>query len=301
VEPGGASEARLVAHEVRAEDGDEIPAGVVVVVVGAPDIAILHVPSAVGAAVGLLESEVPGVRYAEGDGIIPRRRAVAEVHAASQRRSRKADSVCIPPRWFECRRAGCPTRRLSESGQTHAYRLGTARRLAGRRDGTWSCSPPAASRARSCWKTQPCEGQRNAMNVPTSPAVAQSSLSLPRRLVRNVLRRPAVLVAATLWIVANVAVVVLADGRLPFDRPALAGMPFAQQVALPSVGLIEVFVLMTVVYFLTRRRVIPDLAARAPERSLAARETAALLGYAPLGSPRRRTGRRSRTCAASSY
>jgi hypothetical protein len=121
------------------------------------------------------------------------------------------------------------------------------------------------------------------MNVPAPPALAPSLLSRPRRLVRNVFRRPAVLVAATLWIVANVAVVFLADGRLPFDRPALAGVPFAQQVALPSMGLIEVFVLMTVVYFLTRRRVIPDIAARAPERSLAAWETAALLGYAGLG------------------
>ncbi len=103
------------------------------------------------------------------------------------------------------------------------------------------------------------------------------------RLVRKAVVRPAVLVAATLWVLANVAVLLLADGRLPFDRPALAGMPFAQQVALPSVGLIEVFVLMTVVHFLTRRRVIPDLAARAPERSLASRETGLLLGYAALG------------------
>jgi hypothetical protein len=101
-----------------------------------------------------------------------------------------------------------------------------------------------------------------------------------RRLVGDFVLRPAVLVAAGLWVAANVAVVLLADGRLPFDRPALAGMSFAQQLALPSMGLIEVFVLMTVVYFLTRRRVIPDMAARAPERSVAARETAALLGYA---------------------
>src|SRR5580704_12784678 len=121
------------------------------------------------------------------------------------------------------------------------------------------------------------------MNIPAAPAAGQSPLSLPRRLVRNVFRSPAIRVAASLWIVANVAVVFLADGRLPFDRPALAGMPFAQQVALPSMGLIEVFVLMTVVYFLTGRRVIPDVAARAPERSQAAWETAVLLGYAGLG------------------
>jgi hypothetical protein len=124
-------------------------------------------------------------------------------------------------------------------------------------------------------------GERN----PSQPAVtgAQAQVSRSGRLLRNVLHQPAVLVAVLLWIAANVVVLLLADGRLPFDRPALAGLPFGQQVALPSMGLIEVFVLMTVTYFLTRRRVIPDLATRAPERSLAARETAALLGYAAVG------------------
>jgi hypothetical protein len=123
----------------------------------------------------------------------------------------------------------------------------------------------------------------DAVNVPATPAAPESQLLLARRLVRNVVLRPAVLVAAALWGVANIVVLLLADGRLPFDRPALAGMSFAQQVALPSVGLLEVFVLMTVVYVLTRRRVIPDLAARAPARVQAARETASLLGYAGLG------------------
>jgi hypothetical protein len=75
----------------------------------------------------------------------------------------------------------------------------------------------------------------------------------------------------------------LADGRLPFDRPALASMSFAQQVALPNLGLIEIFALMAVIYALTSRRVIPDLAARAPERRLAARETGYLLLYASFG------------------
>jgi hypothetical protein len=120
---------------------------------------------------------------------------------------------------------------------------------------------------------------------PSQPTVtvAQARVSWSGRLLRDVLHQRAILVAVLLWIAANVAVLSLADGRLPFDRPALAGLPFAQQVALPSMGLVEVFVLMTVTYFLTRRRVIPDLAARAPERSLAARETAALLGYAAIG------------------
>ncbi|MBN9508916.1 MAG: hypothetical protein J0I21_07320 [Alphaproteobacteria bacterium] len=75
----------------------------------------------------------------------------------------------------------------------------------------------------------------------------------------------------------------LADGTLPFDRPALAQVPFAQQVAFPTLGLIEVFLLMALVYGLTRRRIVPDLAARAPARRQAARETVWLLAYAALG------------------
>ena len=112
---------------------------------------------------------------------------------------------------------------------------------------------------------------------------AQSQLSLLAAIIRSAVLQPAVQVAAALWIVANVAVLLLAGGVLPFDRPALADMPFVQQVALPSLGLIEVFALMAVVYVLTGRRVIPDLAARAPERAQAARETTLLLGYAGLG------------------
>src|SRR5947209_13179962 len=112
---------------------------------------------------------------------------------------------------------------------------------------------------------------------------AQSQLSSLTALIRSAVVHPPVQAAAALWIVANVAVIWLAGGFLPFDRPALADMPFGQQVALPSLGLIEVLVLMAVVYLLTARRVIPDLAARAPERPQAARETALMLGYAALG------------------
>src|SRR5207248_66232 len=43
---------------------------------------------------------------------------------------------------------------------------------------------------------------------------------------------------------------------------------------------IEVLVLIAVVYALTRRRVVPDVAARAPERATALRETLWMVGYA---------------------
>jgi hypothetical protein len=112
---------------------------------------------------------------------------------------------------------------------------------------------------------------------------AQSQLLLLAAIIRSAVLHPAVQVAGALWIVANVAVILLAGGVLPFDRPVLADMPFVQQVALPSLGLIEVFALMAVVYVLTGRRVIPDLAARAPGRAQSARETTLLLGCAGLG------------------
>jgi hypothetical protein len=66
-------------------------------------------------------------------------------------------------------------------------------------------------------------------------------------------------------------------------RPAVARFPFAVQMAAPTIGLIEIAVLMGLVFWLTRRRVIPDLAARAPERREALRETILVLVYAAVG------------------
>ena len=50
-----------------------------------------------------------------------------------------------------------------------------------------------------------------------------------------------------------------------------------------TVGLIEVFVLMVLAFLLTRKRVIPDMAARAPDPRVALRETVFVLVYAALG------------------
>ena len=74
----------------------------------------------------------------------------------------------------------------------------------------------------------------------------------------------------------------LARGSLPFDRPAIAQLPFALQMAAPTLTLLEIFVLMGLTFLLTRGRVIPDMAARAPERRVALRETLLVLGYAAL-------------------
>jgi len=107
--------------------------------------------------------------------------------------------------------------------------------------------------------------------------------SLASRLARNTVLNRSVQVAATLWLAANVAAIFLARGFLPFDRPALAGKSFAFQMTLPTLGLFEIFLLMAVVYGLTSRRSIPDIAGRSPERRVAAREAMIVLSYAALG------------------
>jgi MFS family permease len=106
--------------------------------------------------------------------------------------------------------------------------------------------------------------------------------SLGVRIARATVLHPAGLVALAIWVIANAAVVILSRGSLPFDRPAITGLSFAVQVAVPSVELLEVFGLMGVVYAITRKRTPPDMAARAPAKATAAFETFGLLAYAML-------------------
>jgi hypothetical protein len=54
-------------------------------------------------------------------------------------------------------------------------------------------------------------------------------------------------------------------------------------MAAPSITLLEILVLMVLVFRLTRSRVNPDMAARAPERPLAWTETLLVIAYAALG------------------
>jgi hypothetical protein len=114
------------------------------------------------------------------------------------------------------------------------------------------------------------------------PALASTSTSLGQ-VLRAIARHRGVQTAVVLWVIAYAVVLFLAHGALPFDRPAVAGLPFAVQLSAPSVGLIEIFVLMVLTFLLTRKRVIPDMAARAPERRIALRETVLIVSYAALG------------------
>jgi hypothetical protein len=118
------------------------------------------------------------------------------------------------------------------------------------------------------------------LGVPSMNPARDASL---RAAIQSVIRHRGVRTVAALWIVGYFVVLALARGSLPFNRPAVAQLPFAVQMAAPSLTLLEIFLLMSLTFLLTRRRSIPDMAARAPERQVAMRETVLVLAYAALG------------------
>jgi hypothetical protein len=101
--------------------------------------------------------------------------------------------------------------------------------------------------------------------------------------LRAIVRHRGVQATIALWVIGYLVVFWMARASLPFDRPAVATLPFALQLAAPSITLIEILLLMGMVFLLTRRRVIPDIASRAPHRQAALRETLLLIGYAAMG------------------
>jgi hypothetical protein len=116
-----------------------------------------------------------------------------------------------------------------------------------------------------------------------SPPASTEATGSPSSVLRAIGCHKGVQSAVVLWLFAYVAVLWLADGSLPFDRPAVANLPFALQISAPTITLLEIFGLMGLVLLLTRRRLIPDMAARAPERRVAMREMILVLSYAALG------------------
>jgi hypothetical protein len=120
------------------------------------------------------------------------------------------------------------------------------------------------------------------LDVAARPAPVPPQPSADRWL-SGLLRERSVRVAVIGWVAANALAVAVGSGGLPFDWPALAGRSVSGRLVETNLALLEVFVLMGVVYRLTRRRTAPDLAARAPQRTVARRETVALLAYGVLG------------------
>jgi hypothetical protein len=102
---------------------------------------------------------------------------------------------------------------------------------------------------------------------------------MPHRIANRPLIR-LILIAGGGWALLNLAIVQLANGYLPFDRPALTRMPFAWQIAMPSLALIEQFALMVLVAWLTRDYDLEPRLAKVPTGAQARRETVGLLSYA---------------------
>jgi len=106
----------------------------------------------------------------------------------------------------------------------------------------------------------------------------------------GLLRQRSVHVAAGGWLAANLWVAGTAEAVLPFDWPALGEQSTTSHLleinlAMLQVllAMLQVLLLIAVVVGLTRGRDLPDLAARAPERSIAQWEVLLLLVYGAAG------------------
>src|SRR5215218_7732182 len=86
------------------------------------------------------------------------------------------------------------------------------------------------------------------------------------------------------WVLATIAVFLpVGDGELPFgERPSLAGALLAGQVVEGWATLGIALIPIGVTCVITRGRAVADRAARAPEKTVALAETAALVGYSVL-------------------
>jgi hypothetical protein len=98
----------------------------------------------------------------------------------------------------------------------------------------------------------------------------------------RLLRERSVQIAIVLWIAASFAVFLLSGTKSPLNRPRLGNVPVIAEAIGPLVGVAFVFLQMTVTYFLTRSRTLPDMASRAPAVPLARREVLLLWTYGGL-------------------
>ena len=77
----------------------------------------------------------------------------------------------------------------------------------------------------------------------------------------------------------SAAAILLCRNGVPLNRPELAATPPITDVLNNSIGLFSIILLIGIVSLVARHRPFPDLAERAPERSIALRETLAMWMY----------------------
>jgi hypothetical protein len=88
--------------------------------------------------------------------------------------------------------------------------------------------------------------------------------------------------AIAAWMLANLLVVMIADGRLPLDRPLVEGTSFREQLIAVNVGMVEVLILIGLVVWMTRHRDGRAIVAAATAGTDARRETTAIAVYGAL-------------------
>jgi hypothetical protein len=98
----------------------------------------------------------------------------------------------------------------------------------------------------------------------------------------NLLRARSFQIALLLWAACAVAIFPLSRGTLPFNRPSLTGVEVRLQIYAAIFGWLYALIFVGVTYAVTRRRAIPDMAARAPNALMSLRETLALWIYGAL-------------------
>lgn len=117
-----------------------------------------------------------------------------------------------------------------------------------------------------------------APSQPTPPPPSTRGCSIHR-----IVSHRGVQTAAVVWAGGHVLALVLAPRGLPFDLPDATGESIGVQLLSRDILLAEVLLVLGVVWALTRRRWTPQVAARAPHRTLALRETLLVLAYAAAG------------------
>jgi hypothetical protein len=117
------------------------------------------------------------------------------------------------------------------------------------------------------------------------------SMPSPRTPKDNALPKPwwrerSLYVAVIAWIACLCAIYPLSRGVLPFNRPNISALTFSQQMVYQVFQPLVFFLFLAVIYWLTRRRALPDMAGRAPDRAKTVRETLLmwLYGAAVLGA-----------------
>src|SRR3984885_1133414 len=101
----------------------------------------------------------------------------------------------------------------------------------------------------------------------------------PASRIKYLVRQPSLWIALVIWCLLSAAAILLCRNGVPLDRPELAAIPPITDVLNNSTGLFSIVLLIGILSLLARRRPLPDLVERAPERGIALREMLAMWIY----------------------